>query len=87
VGGGRLHQGRQRRGEQPGEPVGQHRAARVQQAAVRERLAAHYENVWLRTYWKRKNGSTGYGSGGVAYVIWPRGMHLPPNTDPRNPAW
>ena len=46
-----------------------------------------FENVWLRTYWKRANGSIGYGTGGVAYIIWPHGMHLPPNTDPRNPAW
>lgn len=46
-----------------------------------------FENVWLRTYWKRADGSTGYGSGGVAYIIWPHGMHLPPNLDPRNPAW
>jgi hypothetical protein len=46
-----------------------------------------FENVWLRTYWKRADGSTGYGSGGVAYIIWPRGMRLPPNLDPRNPAW
>jgi hypothetical protein len=46
-----------------------------------------FENVWLRTYWKRADGSTGYGTGGVAYVIWPRGMQLPPNPDPRNPAW
>lgn len=46
-----------------------------------------FENVWLRTYWKRKNGSIGYGTGGVAYIIWPHGMALPPNLDPRNPAW
>jgi len=44
-----------------------------------------FENVWLRTCWERPDGSTGYGSGGVAYIIWPRGMRLPPNLDPLSP--
>ncbi len=46
-----------------------------------------FENVWLRTYWKRANGTIGYGSGGVAYIIWPHGMSLPPNLSRANPAW
>ena len=46
-----------------------------------------FENVWLRTYWVRPDGSTGYGSGGVAYLIKPHDKPLPPNLDPANPAW
>ncbi|MBO0775240.1 MAG: C39 family peptidase, partial [Actinobacteria bacterium] len=46
-----------------------------------------FENVWLRTYWVRPNGSTGYGTGGVAYIIKPHDTPLPPNLDPANPAW
>lgn len=45
------------------------------------------ENIWLRTYWTRANGSTGYGSGGVAYVITPHNLALPPVLDPANPTW
>ncbi|MDR0346688.1 MAG: C39 family peptidase [Nocardiopsaceae bacterium] len=46
-----------------------------------------FENVWLRTYWTRPDGSTGFGSGGVAYIIKPHDKPLPPNLDPANPAW
>ena len=46
-----------------------------------------FENVWLRTYWTRPDGSTGYGSGGVAYIIKPHGMPLPKAPDPEDPVW
>jgi hypothetical protein len=46
-----------------------------------------FENVWLRTTWKKANGRTGYGSGGVAYVIKPHWLPLPPVTDRANPSW
>ncbi len=45
------------------------------------------ENIWLRTYWTRADGTTGHGSGGVAYVITPHTMALPPVLDPANPTW
>jgi hypothetical protein len=45
------------------------------------------ENIWLRTYWTRPNGTTGYGSGGVAYVYKPHDTALPPVADPANPTW
>ncbi|MFI1098492.1 C39 family peptidase [Streptomyces sp. NPDC020917] len=48
---------------------------------------AQLENIWLRTYWTRADGSTGYGSGGVAYVITPHDKALPPVLDPANPTW
>jgi hypothetical protein len=48
---------------------------------------AQLENIWLRTYWTRADGSTGYGSGGVAYVITPHDKALPPVPDPANPTW
>ena len=35
-----------------------------------------FENVWLRTYWVRPDGSTGYGSGGVAFERQHPGRHL-----------
>lgn len=50
-------------------------------------LRSELENIWLRTYWKRSDGSTHYGSGGVAYVYTPHDMALPPVNDPANPAW
>jgi Peptidase_C39 like family len=46
-----------------------------------------FENVWLRTYWVRPDGTIGHGSGGVAYIIKPHDKSLPPNLDPANPAW
>jgi hypothetical protein len=45
------------------------------------------ENIWLRTYWTRSDGTTGSGSGGVAYVYKPHDMALPPVADPANPTW
>lgn len=45
------------------------------------------ENIWLRTYWTRADGSKGHGSGGVAYVYKPHDKPLPPVLDPLNPAW
>jgi hypothetical protein len=45
------------------------------------------EDIWLRTYWTRADGSTGHSSGGVAYVVTPHTMTLPPVLDPQNPAW
>lgn len=48
---------------------------------------AQLENIWLRTYWTRADGSKGYGSGGVAYVITPHDKALPPVPDPANPTW
>ena len=45
------------------------------------------ENIWLRTYWTRSDGTTGYGSGGVAYVYKPHDTALPPVADPANPTW
>jgi len=48
---------------------------------------AQLENIWLRTYWTRADGTTGYGSGGVAYVITPHDKALPPVLDPANPTW
>jgi hypothetical protein len=46
-----------------------------------------FENVWLRTSWTRADGSRGYGSGGIAYVIKPHTKRLPPVADPSNPTW
>jgi hypothetical protein len=46
-----------------------------------------FENVWLRTFWRRRNGSTGYSPGGVAYLIKPHEMKPPPNLDPAMPTW
>lgn len=48
---------------------------------------AQLENIWLRTFWTRADGTTGHGSGGVAYVITPHTMALPPVLDPANPTW
>jgi hypothetical protein len=48
---------------------------------------AQLENIWLRTYWTRADGSTGYGSGGVAYVYTPHTTALPTVLDPQNPTW
>lgn len=45
------------------------------------------ENIWLRTYWTRPDGTTGSGSGGVAYVYKPHDLALPPVPDPNNPTW
>ncbi|CAG6395866.1 C39 family peptidase [Streptomyces cocklensis] len=57
--------------------------AQVRHVYARSQL----ENIWLRTYWTRADGSKGYGSGGVAYVITPHDMALPPVLDPANPTW
>jgi hypothetical protein len=46
-----------------------------------------FENVWLRTTFTRPNGSTGHGSGGIAYLIKPHAKRLPPVVDPANPSW
>jgi Peptidase_C39 like family len=46
-----------------------------------------FENVWLRTTWTRADGSHGHGSGGIAYLITPRGRPLPPVPDRANPVW
>jgi hypothetical protein len=46
-----------------------------------------FETAWLRTHWTRPNGSTGYGSGGVAYIIKPHWMPLPLVPDPAIPSW
>lgn len=45
------------------------------------------ENIWLRTYWTRSDGTTGSGSGGVAYLYKPHDTALPPVADPTNPTW
>ena len=41
----------------------------------------------LRTNWTRTDGSKGYGSGGVAYLITPHDQTLPPVLDPADPTW
>ena len=46
-----------------------------------------FENVWLRTFWRRRDGTTGYNTGGIAYLIKPHEMTLPPNIDPANRTW
>lgn len=46
-----------------------------------------FETVWLRTNYTKADGSPGYGSGGVAYLIKPHDKALPPVVDPRNPSW
>ncbi|GII23747.1 C39 family peptidase [Planosporangium mesophilum] len=46
-----------------------------------------FETVWLRTSFTRPNGSTGHGTGGIAYVIKPHDKPLPPAIDPANPSW
>lgn len=46
-----------------------------------------FENAWLRTFWERPDGSAGYGSGGIAYLIRPPELALPPHPDPASPAW
>jgi hypothetical protein len=43
-----------------------------------------YENAWLRTFWKRPDGSAGYSTGGVAYLIKPHEMNLPPGVGSTN---
>lgn len=48
---------------------------------------AQLETIWERTYWTRSDGTTGYGSGGVAYVYKPHDTALPPVADPNNPTW
>ncbi|SEO05044.1 C39 family peptidase [Actinacidiphila rubida] len=57
--------------------------AQVRHVYARSQL----ENIWLRTYWTRADGTTGHGSGGVAYVITPHDKALPPVPDPANPTW
>ncbi|MFD0632094.1 C39 family peptidase [Catenulispora yoronensis] len=46
-----------------------------------------FETVWLRTNYTKADGSPGYGSGGIAYLIKPHGKALPRVVDPRNPSW
>ena len=47
--------------------------------AVRNVYLRHqFETVWLRTERPLPSGGTGGGSGGVAYIITPHGMPLPP---------
>ncbi|GAA1995508.1 C39 family peptidase [Catenulispora subtropica] len=46
-----------------------------------------FETVWLRTTYTKANGSPGYGSGGIAYLIKPHDKALPRVVDPRNPSW
>ncbi|MEY9889125.1 hypothetical protein ABIA31_002773 [Catenulispora sp. MAP5-51] len=46
-----------------------------------------FETVWLRTNYTKADGTPGYGSGGVAYLIKPHDKALPPVVDPRNPTW
>jgi len=46
-----------------------------------------FETVWLRTDYTKADGTPGYGSGGVAYLIKPHGRALPDVVDPRNPSW
>ena len=36
-----------------------------------------FENIWLRTKRYTDSGSVGSGSGGIAYIITPKGKHLP----------
>ena len=45
------------------------------------------ESIWLRTTWTRPDGTTGSGSGGVAYLYTPHTTALPPVLDPQNPTW
>jgi hypothetical protein len=46
-----------------------------------------FETVWLRTNYTKADGTPGYGSGGVAYLIKPHDKGLPEVVDPRNPSW
>lgn len=46
-----------------------------------------FETVWLRTSYTKADGSSGSGSGGVAYLIKPHDKALPEVVDPRNPSW
>jgi len=46
-----------------------------------------FENVWLRTFWKRPDGEVRYNPGGIAYLIRPHGATLPPALDPGNRPW
>jgi hypothetical protein len=39
---------------------------------------AQFENVWLRTKRVDPQGKVADGSGGIVYLIWPKGMKLPP---------
>lgn len=39
-----------------------------------------FETVWLRTKRHLADGTVAGGSGGVAYIITPHGMPLPPDT-------
>jgi hypothetical protein len=38
---------------------------------------AQFENIWLRTKRITDSGGTGSGSGGIAYIIAPKGKRLP----------
>ncbi|MEZ0109159.1 hypothetical protein ABH920_003169 [Catenulispora sp. EB89] len=46
-----------------------------------------FENVWLRTNFTKADGTPGYSSGGVAYLIKPHDRGLPEVVDRRNPSW
>ena len=46
-----------------------------------------FETVWLRTAYTKADGTPGFGSGGVAYLIKPHDKALPEVVDPRNPSW
>ena len=46
-----------------------------------------FETVWLRTNYTKADGTPGYGSGGVAYLIKPHDRALPETVDRRNPSW
>jgi hypothetical protein len=46
-----------------------------------------FETVWLRTDYTKADGSPGYGSGGIAYLIKPHDKALPEVVDRRNPSW
>ncbi len=57
-------------------------------AAVRHVYLRHqFETIWLRTKRHLTSGSTGSGSGGVAYLYKPSRLPWPKVTDRRNPGW
>ena len=71
--------GRRLRRRRPVLPLGRRRAPRLPAQPAGEHLAADVLDA--------PNGTTGSGSGGVAYVYTPHDMALPPVVDPRNPTW
>ena len=48
---------------------------------------SQFETVWLRTERLLHSGSTGSGSGGVAYLYKPTWLPWPNPTDRHNPNW